>query len=311
MKKILVVLFLSLLGLQLAMADSYVSPSSYDYKPQARKITSKASTEMQKVRAIYDWICENIQYDTSYKIYTADECYRKRKGVCQAYSELMYRLCEAVGVKCTIISGIARYPNGGGGGHAWICAHVGGRHILIDPTWGAGSVNGKTFTFCEDHSYWFDVDPYWMILSHYPKSPKYQFIDRPIDEEVFEQLIHLYPDCKYLGWNAKDIFQKILKRKITSMPELYSVDKQYLQMTEIPMQKELKLGLKYRFKVKAKDPKKIAIIAGDCWYMHDAWECDGQYCTIDIIPVKPGELSISYQREDGRYDCVVIYKVIR
>jgi hypothetical protein len=50
MKRILFVAFLGILGLQLAMADCYVSPSSYDYKPIARKITSGAHTEMQKTR---------------------------------------------------------------------------------------------------------------------------------------------------------------------------------------------------------------------------------------------------------------------
>jgi hypothetical protein len=310
MKRIVCVALLGLLGLQLAMADAYISPSSYDYKPQAKKITANARTDMQKLRAIYDWMCENIQYDTSYKIATADECYKKRKGVCQAYSELMYRLCEAVGVKCTIVSGTARHFLGGGG-HAWICAHVEGRNVLIDPTWGAGSVNGTKFTFRDDHSYWFDVDPYWMIFTHFPKNEAYQFLARPISYERFEKLPRLDPNCKYFGWDAKDIFLKCINGTITSWPELYNQEEQYLQLTEIPFQEELKVGRTYRFKVKAQNPRNIAIINNSTWYTYELWRYDGQYSIIDITPREKGKLSISYERKDGMYDTIVEYKVVR
>jgi len=59
------------------------------------------------------------------------------------------------------------------------------------------------------------------------------------------------------------------------------------------------------------DPKNIAIIAGDCWYKYDVWKHDGQYSTIDITPIKPGELTISYQIDDRRYETIVEYRVRR
>jgi len=61
-----------------------------------------------KAKAIYVWLAEHIQYDTSYTIYDADTAWKKNKGVCQAYCELFYRLGTALGMDVRIISGHGR-----------------------------------------------------------------------------------------------------------------------------------------------------------------------------------------------------------
>ena len=128
--------------------EMYVSPTEYDYTNVALFLTKNSKTKREKARAIYDWICENIAYDTSYSIYTADECYDNKKGVCQAYSELFYRLCEPIGVECYVVSGISKdYDNKiSERGHVWIMAEVEDGPILIDPTWGAGFVENNEFS---------------------------------------------------------------------------------------------------------------------------------------------------------------------
>ena len=96
------------IGAEVFEPEMYVSPTEYDYTNVALFLTKNSKTKREKARAIYDWICENIAYDTSYSIYTADECYDNKKGVCQAYSELFYRLCEPIGVECYVVSGISK-----------------------------------------------------------------------------------------------------------------------------------------------------------------------------------------------------------
>ena len=302
MKQFFSFLLFCTIGLQL------VSAQNYDYKPVATKITANASTKMQKVKAIYDWICNNIQYDTSYKIYHADECYKQRKGVCQAYSELMRYMCEAVGVQCTIISGTS-YHMYGGGAHAWICAQVEKGTILIDPTWGAGSVNGSTFTFKKDHDYWFDVDPYWMIFTHFPEDPKYQFLQSPISAETFNKMPRIDPSCKYLGWNAKDIFSKWLRKEVTSFPTFYGADFRVIQLADIPISRKLRVGTTYKFRMKVSDPSRIAIINGNDWYQSSQWTHESGYSTIYITPRVAGKLSINYRGDDGWYSGMIEYDV--
>jgi hypothetical protein len=280
-----------------------------NYRSIASEITAHASTKMQKVRAIYNWICENIEYDTSFQIYHADECYKHRKGVCQAYSELMCSLCQAVGVPCTLVSGVGRYQYGGGP-HAWVYADVEKGRILIDPTWGAGYVNGSTFTFRLDHSDWFDVDPYWMIFTHYPDNAEHQFIDQPISRETFNRLPRLEPSCKHFGWKAQTIFTKYLRNEITAFPSFYGEDQAMFLDADIPAQRYLYVGVEYTFKLKVKDPQKIAISTDAEWYTHERWQREGEYSILRLTPTTPGPLSISYQQDDGSYGTVLGYEVL-
>ena len=49
-------------------------------------------------------------------------------------------------------------------GHGWIFAYTKKNYgILLDPTWGAGSVNGNEFTKSNDCWMWFNVSPEWMM----------------------------------------------------------------------------------------------------------------------------------------------------
>lgn len=292
------------------VGQMYVSPTRYNYTNVAKSITTSCTTKMEKVRAIYDWICGNIRYDTSYRIYTADECYDQRKGVCQAYSELFYRLCEAVDVKCIIISGIANNTDGIGG-HAWIYAEVEGGSILIDPTWGAGSVNGNRFEFREDHDYWFMVNPYWMIFTHFPEDNRFQFLKQPINEQTFAKLPPLDPSCKYFGWDARDIFQRCVSGEIQTMPQLFPQRGINLSLIDIPMQQTLNPATTYHFEVEANSPIRFAIIANNNeWIWNNLWKQSGNRYSIDLMPGGGKELRIAIEKPDGSgYKTLVLYKV--
>lgn len=295
------------------VGQMYVSPTRYNYTNVAKSITTSCNTKMEKVRAIYDWICGNIRYDTSYRIYTADECYDQRKGVCQAYSELFYRLCEAVDVKCIIISGISKdiYGTVKRSGHAWIYAEVEGGSILIDPTWGAGSVNGNRFEFKEDHDYWFMVNPYWMIFTHFPEDNRFQFLKQPINEQTFAKLPPLDPSCKYFGWDARDIFQRCMSGEIQTMPQLFPKRGINLSLIDIPMQQTLNPATTYHFEVEANSSIRFAIIANNNeWIWNNLWKQSGNRYSIDLMPGGGKELHIAIEQPDGSgYKTLVLYKV--
>ena len=97
-------LLMSVAGIAQTGNPAYeVSPSRYDYSPAARQITEGCTDKYDQVKAIYRWLCANISYDTSYTIYTADECWDNQRGVCQAYCELFYRLAEPLGIDVHVI----------------------------------------------------------------------------------------------------------------------------------------------------------------------------------------------------------------
>lgn len=306
MKKLLTILLVSVLGLQM------MSAQSIDYYPIATQITANASTKMQKVKAIYDWLCKNIAYDTDYEIYHADECYRQRKGVCQAYCELMQCMCREVGVECIIVVGTAKQISGDmqKSNHSWLYVEVEKGGILIDPTWGAGSVNNGVFTRNDDTSSWFDVNPYWMIFSHLPDNSRYQGIETPIDFNTFAMLPGLRPVCRYLGWDPKKIFTQYLNKTITSIPKMYTIHKdRILHLVNIPMQRVLDANQTYRFEVENPKGLKFGIVANNTIYSSSEWNKTGDRYWIDIKPSKDDDLLISICEGDGVYTALLKYAV--
>ena len=125
----------------LAQSDSWAS--------RAAAITKGAKTQSQKSRAIYNWICQNIAYDTDNKIASAEECYSSHKGICKAYASLFVELANASGLEARVVSGNSaqnelkitkKATSKKLGDHSWVIAKVEKGEILIDPTWGAGYV---------------------------------------------------------------------------------------------------------------------------------------------------------------------------
>lgn len=100
---------------------------------------NNAMSDYEKVKAVYDYMCENITYDydnlndDTYTLkYSAYAALINRTSVCQGYANLLYRLLNEVGVNARIISGI-----GNGGPHSWNIIKLGDYYYLADATWDA------------------------------------------------------------------------------------------------------------------------------------------------------------------------------
>ncbi|MBR5653941.1 MAG: hypothetical protein IKX22_07645 [Prevotella sp.] len=171
--------------------EASLSRLNTDIRAEATTIIGEANTVEEKARTIYNWICDNIAYDTTKQIHDAETCYKTRRGVCQAYCELFCYMVEAVGLTADIITGITKNNDGNisSDKHSWVFVYIRGYEgILIDPTWGAGAVDGVKFVKSEDYSAWFNVSPYWMIFSHFPDQQYWSKLDINITEEQFEKL---------------------------------------------------------------------------------------------------------------------------
>ena len=172
--------------------DTILRRMRTDIRSEVTTIIGDANTVEEKARAIYDWICDNISYDTTKQIHDAETCYRSKRGVCQAYCELFCYMADAAGITAEIITGITKDADGkiSDEKHSWIYVYT---HeydgMFIDPTWGAGSViDGVKFIKNEDNSMWFDVSPYWMIFSHFPDLLYWAKLDITVSEEQFKNL---------------------------------------------------------------------------------------------------------------------------
>lgn len=276
-------------------------PTRYDYSAAAALITEGCSSKYEQAKAIYRWLCENISYDTSYSIYHADDCWDSRKGVCNAYCELFCRLAEPLGLKTYMITGEAKTSAASSDkGHAWIFAVTQGENagILIDPTWGAGSVSGNKFIRSDNDMSWFDVDPYWMIFTHFPDDDNFRLIDSSISREQFYSLPEIKPLWGEYGAEAREFFSHCMSHN-DGMPQLYDTAKGMIEIVSIPMQKTLRIGHTYPFVLKKSAGCEIAVINNG---IHTDRETspDG-LCRIIFTPSEPGELQLGIRQDDGFY----------
>lgn len=293
----------------------YVSSTRYNYSRVAEQLTQGRTTDLEKIEAIYDWMTRNIAYDTSYQIHTADECFDAKKGVCQGYCELFYRIAEAAGLRVEIINGISRdiFGRVSDAGHAWLFAYTRGNYgILIDPTWDAGTVNGGVFTRADYHRSWFGVDPKWMILRHFPKDPSYQLLPRMMSEEEFRSLNYEF-SCQYVyGFDVDEIYTRARNHTL-SMPQFFSGGAGDITVLEAPLQAELRVGQSYTFRVKVITGKELILTAGK-WYSNrtGGWISEGDNVfSITFTPEVAGQvrLNVRNQDSDGRASTLILYTV--
>ncbi len=308
--------FLVILSIVFASITSsaQLSSSRYSYTNVANSITQGCTTDYDKAKAIYRWLCRNIAYDTSYSIYYADDCWDNKKGVCQAYCDLFAHIGKCVGLESQIISGRTRKDDTKSFddiGHAWLFVIVDkAQHqgILIDPTWGAGGVNDGVFKRSNDDMSWFDVRPEWMIFTHLPDDEMYQFLDTAISPEQFLNLPELKPYLAEVGLNGKKTLQNALNGSL-DLPKFFHVNDFFsYRVVDVPMSSTLRVGQPYEFTIQTKQPAELAIINGQKWGRE--WSTGNQMVyTTTFVPSSGGTLALGVKNEKGSYTSVITYNV--
>lgn len=156
-----------------SLALLYRGHSLQDLRVLSEKLTGPLTTEQEKFRAVYKWICNNIDYDYGLylmnkrrreKLTDSDELRKwntkiakvvfetllsRHKTVCTGYAYLVKELSYHAGLSCAIINGygrnaqaddrLPRLPN-----HSWNSIQLNGRWYFCDATWSSGAMNVKT-----------------------------------------------------------------------------------------------------------------------------------------------------------------------
>jgi len=93
-------------------------------------ITSDSMSQLDKERAIHDWIVNNTKYDQSSTIYDPYNTLIKHTGVCEGYTLLAQKMFTIAGIKSLVVFGYA-----GGVSHAWNMVNIDSRWYHVDVTW--------------------------------------------------------------------------------------------------------------------------------------------------------------------------------
>ena len=89
-----------------------------------------------RVKAVSDWIRENVEYRTgsTNTVTTACDVFLQRAGVCRDFAHLGVTLCRSLNIPARMAVGYSRFDTPPPDFHAVFEAYVGGRWELFDPT---------------------------------------------------------------------------------------------------------------------------------------------------------------------------------
>ena len=81
----------------------------------ADEICADCDTDEEKVRAIYNWMIHNFEYDYSYtpmvQYFNVHQTIETRKGICYDFSHLFAALCRSQHIPCFVVDGDKRDNN--------------------------------------------------------------------------------------------------------------------------------------------------------------------------------------------------------
>ncbi len=168
----------------------------------AHKLTSKLPTDVEKFRAIYTWVCQNITADINQqnKIFRKRKKYKNdslgyiawnntylkttfkrlledKKTMCTGYAYLIKELSFLANIECEIVNGYGRSVASNIealdiANHSWNAVKLNNKWYLTDATWSNGYIINSTFIEDYNDGY-FLTDPILFSKSHYPIEKKW------------------------------------------------------------------------------------------------------------------------------------------
>ena len=173
-------------------------------------LTAPYATDKEKVRSIFRWITEHIEYNTlrfqPHPVMYYDDgieseedslpglrsldervsriVLKRKQTVCAGYARLFKTLCDFAGIKSEIITGYAKTNLNASKqfkcNHNWNAVLIDSNWYLLDATWASGYLSFSGTQFIKDYNdYYFLTPPKYFIQDHYPEDIKWTLINNP------------------------------------------------------------------------------------------------------------------------------------
>ncbi|MEJ5257318.1 MAG: transglutaminase domain-containing protein [Fervidobacterium sp.] len=157
---------------------------------------------------INEWMKLNIEYDSSYTYKSAYATLKNRRGVCQGYALLFYRLAKAAGLQAYLVSGQGKVPGKDATAlqsHAWNVVKIGSELFYVDTTWNDSmGVNAYLFFGTNQAKY-----------SHYPETKLPGTISaKSYAEKLYEEIV------RYNSSSARETFSLLYGYLVLKYDEL-------------------------------------------------------------------------------------------
>jgi len=116
---------------------------------EAARLTAGKSSDREKVRAVYDYMVQNVTYDhdkvdqlNTFYLPDINETFRNQKGICYDYASLFAAMLRSRGIPIRMVKGYSDAVGNGEVYHAWNEVYLAdeGRWVIIDTTHDASHV---------------------------------------------------------------------------------------------------------------------------------------------------------------------------
>ena len=117
------------------------------------RLCAGKTTDEAKVKALYEYIVKNIDYDYDFASYVSknalvgymdtERCLKNMAGICGDYSALFATMCRAQNIPCIVVEGYVTTSKQEY--HAWNQVYYDGSWHFYDTTFDAGGGKGKNY----------------------------------------------------------------------------------------------------------------------------------------------------------------------
>jgi hypothetical protein len=271
-------------------------------KTLAAYLTSDLHTEQKKVRAIYRWITDRIEYDVDAFLagrlskMNASEVLAKRQSVCDGFATLFEELSHEAGLDVKTIAGFAKGYVGQGAhhfdkpNHMWNALKLDGEWRMIDATWGAGYVADGKYKKVLSEAF-FMVPPEQLVFSHFPQDDAWQLQHTPhLSQKEFEAL----PEVKTTFFNNE--ISALAAWETLSNPDFagyfvqtYEQPYRLASVQKAPLAYNLKPARAYQFRIRSEAFEKMAVAQTGTWL---EMEKQDNAFSLDLQSQIPGQLLV-------------------
>lgn len=288
----------------------------------AAYISQSARTDIEKARAVYVWVTDNINYnDWGYNTgnlgdNSAENVLQTRVAVCAGFADLFTEIAVKTGIEVITVTGYAKgygYDEGDSfdeSNHAWNVVKIDGSWRIFDATWGQGESSrdsrGKLKTTKAFDETWFNVDPKHSIFTHLSEIPYQNFLVQNVSLEEFERLPRVKPNFFSYGWiTAEELLDQVKTKKAFNLPEMYDHEFSF-RILNAPKSRILRIKEKVSIELSFEEDLHFFIL--DSFEEWTAFEKTEKGSKINFIPFNSGEIKLLVETPSG-FVTVMMYDV--
>jgi len=286
-----------------------------------------SATDIEKARAIYVWLADNISYDAKSinKNKTGDNSakgvLKSKKAICGGYASLYEYLGQKMGLEIHKVGGYCKSdltedswdfadedPD-----HAWNVIKINGEWRVFDATWGAGNGEDSRGKLEFTKSYtdnWFNLSPYEAIFTHFPEDTALILTTPKLTLEKFENLqgIPVYAFTTKL-LNAEQTYLKAVKKSSLKFPIVYPLDPNEFQVLDAPKEFRLRKRKPHRFEFFVTGITDLFLYKNDEKFKEFEFNDDDNTFLLEFMSKEDAQIEIVMKTTDGQLFTILEYEV--